>query len=171
MINDSTHLNELQQIVHNTVKTKFMECLLRPKHDAFTDLQIGRAINELCKIESPGIDGITAEQLIYGNCESLRSQLRHTYNAMFEQIFVPSFLQTGIIIPKLKKTTLDPNIPNNHRPTTLGSTHGKLLEFLMLPRYTSRSNRFACRDGRGTLWPVHSSMICCNIANLRDLQC
>ena len=79
---------------------------------------------------------------------------------MFQEILVPSVPKTGIIIPILKKSTLDPNVPNNYRPITLSSTHGKLIEFLILPQDTAHSNQFGYREGRGT------SMACTFINDL-----
>ena len=40
----------------------------------------------------------------------------------------------GVIIPVLKKPTLNPNISGNYRPITLSTTHAKLIEYLMLPK-------------------------------------
>ena len=82
----------------------------------------------IAKNVSAGIDGITAEYFIYGNSEVLRSHLLSLYNAMFTHTFLPSVLVTGIIIPILKKSTMDPNVANNYRLITLGSTHGKIIE-------------------------------------------
>ena len=47
----------------------------------------------------------------------------------------------------------------------------KLIEFLILPQDTAHSNQFGYREGRAHLWPVHLSMICCNIVVLRDQMC
>ena len=87
----------------------------------------------------------------------------------FPTLVVPSFLKTGITTPILKKTTLDPNIPNNYIPITLGLTHRNFFEFLMPPHDTAHSNQFGYQEDRGTslacaslnkeragehLWPV-----------------
>ena len=109
---------------------------------------------------SPGIERITAEHFIYGNSESLRTHLKCLYDGMFQEIVVPSFVKTGIIIPTLKNATFDPNVPNNYRSITLSSTHGKLIEFLILPQDTAHSNQFGYREGRGI------SMVCTFINDL-----
>ena len=171
MCNDSTPFDEFQQMVHNTDKTMFREWSVKPEHIAFTDRQIERATIALRKNVSPGIDGITTEHFIYGNCESLRTHLKCLFNGMFQEILVPSFLKTGIIIPIWKKATLDPNIPNNNRPITLSSTHGKLIEFLILPQDTAHSNQFGYWGAGAHLWPAHLSMMCCNSVALRDQMC
>ena len=77
---------------------------------------------------------------------------------------VPSVLVTGIIIPILKKSTLDPNIVNNYRPITPGSTHGKLIEFLILPADMAHPNQFEFRKGRG-------NAMACNYLNDLSLYC
>ena len=154
-------------MVHNTDKITFREWSVKPEHIAFTDRQIERAIIALRKNVSPGIDGITAEHFIYGNCESLRTYLKCLYNGMFREILVPSFLKTGNIIPILRKATLESNVPNNYRPITLSSTHGKLIEFLILPQYTVHSNKFGTKRKGAHPWSVHLSMICCNIVALQ----
>ena len=159
---DDSPLDTFQQHVSLVTSNTFDEWKTDAQHEAFTDSQIDSAIIKLRKNVSPGIDGITAEHLIYGNCESLRSHLVNIYNALFTHIIVPSVLSTGIIIPILKKPTLDTNVPNNYRPITLGSTHGKLLEILMLPQDAAHVNQFGFRNGRGTA-------MACNFLN--DLLC
>ena len=58
----------------------------------------------------------------------------------------------GIIVPVIKKQTLNPNEANNYRPVTLSSTRvdAKLLEFLMLPEAKIEKNQFGFRENRGT---------------------
>ena len=63
---------------------------------------------------------------------------------------MPPILNTGVIIPILKKSTLDPNVANNYRPITLSSTHGKLIELLIMPSDGAHANQFGFRPGRGT---------------------
>ena len=111
------------------------------------------------------------ENFIYGNSEILISLLLAIYNSMFNWTTVPSVLVTGIIIPILKKSTLDPNIVNNFRPITLGSTHGKLIEFLILPADMAHPNQFGFRKGRVPPWHAVILMICLYIVNPRGPRC
>ena len=83
---------------------------------------------------------------------------------MFNRTTVPSVFVTGIIIPILKKSTLDPNIVNNLRPITLGSIHDKLIEFLILPADMAHPNQFGLRKGRGTA-------MACNYLNDMSFYC
>ena len=67
-----------------------------------------------------------------------------TYN------YVPTCFSTGVIIPILKKATLDPNIPKNYRPITLSSIYSKLFEAVVMPDVDLNSNQFGFRKGCGT---------------------
>ena len=164
MGSDNTPLTPCQCQITNVLRDTFHDWVGSPQHTVFTDRQIDRAICALRKNVSAGIDGISAEYFIYGNSEILRSHLLAIYNSMFNRTTVPSVLVTGIIIPILKKSTLDPNIVNNFRPITLGSTHGKLIEFLILPADMAHPNQFGFRKGRGTA-------MACNCLNDLSLYC
>ena len=72
------------------------------------------------------------------------------YNHLLRSSFIPHDISLGIIIPILKKPTLNPNVANNYRPITLGSIHCKLLEFLLMPDDSAHINQFGFRKGRGT---------------------
>jgi hypothetical protein len=65
---------------------------------------------------------------------------------------VPSSCGRGLLIPLLKKTTLDPSIPKHYRPVTISSTLSKLLEICMLDIMVCDFNalQFGCIPGRGT---------------------
>ena len=79
-----------------------------------------------------------------------------TYN------YVPTCFSTGVIIPILKKATLDPNIPKNYRPITLSSIYSKLFEAVVMPDVDLNSNQFGFRKGCGTSF---------GIGLLNDLLC
>ena len=133
MGSDNTSLTPCQCQIDKVVRDAFHEWGGSPQHTVLTDRQFDRAICALRKNVSAGVDGISAEYFIYGSSEILRSHLLAIYNSMFTRKTVPSVLVTGIIFPILKKSTLDPIIVNNSRPITLGSTNGKLIEFLIYP--------------------------------------
>ena len=73
---------------------------------------------------------------------------------------VPACFHTGIIIPILKKPTLDPSKPENYRPITLSSTYSKFVESIIIPDINAELNdyQFGFRTGRS---PFHA----CNIIN------
>ena len=68
----------------------------------------------------------------------------------------------GLIIPILKKPSLNPNDPGSFRPVTLSSVFSKLLELLMVPPDTVCDLQFGFREKRGT------SMAC---ALFNDVLC
>ena len=63
---------------------------------------------------------------------------------------VPNSFSLGVIVPILKKPTLNPNSPDNYRPITLSSTLSKVLEVIMMPADAVSKTQFGFRSGRGT---------------------
>ena len=112
--------------------------------------EIDLLISSLKCCPSPGPDGILAAHLKYGNSLQLRSHLSALYSIMFYWSIVPSIFNTGIIIPILKKSTLNPNDPNNYRPITLSSVFAKMAEMFMIPEDKVHDNQFGFRKGRNT---------------------
>ena len=76
--------------------------------------------------------------------------LSSIYSAALSWGCVPEVCLLVIIVPVIKKQTLNPNEVNYYRPVTLSSTHAKLLEFLMLPEAKIENNQFGFRENRGT---------------------
>ena len=62
---------------------------------------------------------------------------------------VPNVLRVGIIIPVLKKPTLDISDFNNYRPITLCSIYAKLLELMMLPDCDISEAQYGYRKSKG----------------------
>jgi exonuclease III len=120
------------------------------QHVPFTEDDVNEAILKLKRNVSPGLDLLTAEHFIFANCPELRTHLTDLYNYILKFSIIPNDLSLGVIIPILKKPTLNPNTPNNYRPITLGSIHCKLLEFLLMPEDDAHINQFGFRKGRGT---------------------
>ena len=63
---------------------------------------------------------------------------------------IPDIIQTGVIIPILKKPTLDANKPEHYRPITLSSVHSKLIEMVLMPTYKSHDDQYGFTEERGT---------------------
>ena len=107
-------------------------------------------IDGLNRNSSPGIDGITAEHLLYGKSDVLCTYLAKFLSHILSHTVVPKIYSYGIIIPVLKKPTLNPNRPENYRPITLSSTFAKLTELLLLPNDDVHPNQYGFREGRST---------------------
>ena len=69
---------------------------------------------------------------------------------MISLAIIPDLFQSSIIVPILKKATLDPNIPTNYRPIAISSIHTKLVEYSLMPEDTASENQFGFRKDRGT---------------------
>jgi len=113
---------------------------------------ISKLIDKLRHNASPAIDLITAEHLQFGKCEILCSVLVSVYNAILSYCHVPSSFTYGIIVPVLKKTTLNPNLPENYRPITVSSVLSKILELLIIPNADICDTQFGFRKAMGTVF-------------------
>ena len=82
--------------------------------------------------------------------DALCSVLSDVYSFMLSKSVIPEILQTGIIIPILKKSSLDANKPENYRPITISSVHSKLVEIFLLPDVCIHGTQFGFREKRGT---------------------
>ena len=112
--------------------------------------QVDTIISNLHKGKSPGLDGITPEHLIYGKSMLLCSLLATVYSVILSSACVPTSFTTGLIVPVLKKSTLNPNIVKNYRPITLSCIHTKVIESLIIPSTDICDSQFGFREGRGT---------------------
>ena len=92
-----------------------------------------RAIKSLKNSPSSGCDWITVNHLFHALSEPLIEALVELYSAIITTSSVPDSFETGIIIPILKKATLDSNNPSNFRPITLSSVHSKVVELSLMP--------------------------------------
>ena len=59
---------------------------------------------------------------------------------------IPDVFKTSILVPILKKASLDPTLPSNYRPITLSSVFSKLFEAIIMPDSVDLSdNQFGFR--------------------------
>ena len=151
---DTDDLTDEQMRISSEVALLFKENEASNQyHKCFTDKDIDNIIKTLKLNVSCGIDGVSPEHFKFGNSYLLRRHLLALYNTMFLKTIVPSLLNIGLIIPILKKPSLNPNEPSNFRPITISSTHCKLIELLMMPDDHAHSNQFGFRRGRSTAFP------------------
>ena len=133
-VNDKSMLNSTVQIeqciVSNSIVKKFIYSLNRGV--------------------APGMDGVTVEHLTHGISDSLCNKLSEVFTIMLTNCIVPKIFKIGLIIPVLKKPTLDANLVNNYRPITLSSTLSKLAELFLMPDFTASDCQFGFRQGRST---------------------
>ena len=150
-----THKAYTHEITSQLIKTK--KCLNCGHISKNIDLtmcisedSIVSAIKSLKKSPSSGCDGITVSHLFHALSEPLIKALSELYSAIITTSIVPDIFETGIIIPILKKATLDSNNPSNYRPITLSSVHSKVVELSLMPEDVADETQFGFRKGRGT---------------------
>ena len=149
----SGEISEEQQNIKSKVIhwcSEIVKCDNKYNNNIFTTDKIAKfnkCINKGC---SPGIDGVTSEHLKYANGEILQSHLSVLYNIIIKYCYVPNLFSCGVIIPILKKSSLNPNAPTNYGPITLSSVRTKLVEMAMLPKYEASENQFGFRKTRST---------------------
>ena len=88
---------------------------------------VNKLMNNLHRGCSPGMDGISSEHLIYGQSNKLLSLLSSLFTVILSRVCVPTYFQTGIIIPILKMSTLYANNPEYYRPITVSSIYSNLV--------------------------------------------
>ena len=81
----------------------------------FESLQIELALCELKLGNAPGADGVMAEHIVYAY-HIISLHLFALFNAILKHSYVPSQFGTGITIPSLKDTSLDPSGVSNYSP-------------------------------------------------------
>ena len=89
-------------------------------------------IKRLKKGCSPGIDGIRTEHLTNALKTDLPLYLSNLFSSCLTFGIVPEQFCQGLLVPILKKNTLDPTKPNHYRPVTISVTMLKLLEHYIL---------------------------------------
>jgi len=154
--------NDHKQIVLETTGY-FME----NKDKCFTDVvnvdMIKVLLSKLKKNSSPGCDGITVEHILYANSHLLLSHLATLCTVILSRNIVPNIFKESVIVPVLKKSTLNPNDTHNYRPITISSVFAKLIEMCMLPSQDDIcDNQYGFRQGRDT-------MSACSLLN--DILC
>ena len=66
------------------------------------------------------------------------------------QLYIPTIFNFGVIIPILKKATLDPNVLDSYCPITLSSTCAKISEEFLIPDDNVSRDQYGFRAGRDT---------------------
>jgi hypothetical protein len=151
VMQDSSPFTSEQCAITNQVKTYYNNFKDHVGSSCITPNDILHYIKQLKNNSAPGCDGLTAEHLIHGSCPSLLNHLCTLFNIILSHSIVPYSFCIGIIIPILKKPNANPNIAENFRPLTLGTTYSKLLEKLIMSELNIEINKsqFGFRKNRG----------------------
>ena len=79
-------------------------------------------VKELKNNSTPGCEGITTEHLKYALDSKLPLHLCVLFSLCVRTGITPDKFNMGIMVPVLKKTTLDPGCAVNYRPITISVT-------------------------------------------------
>ena len=162
---DVDPIDDSQQLIIDSVKSYYNTHCKSVNNVQVSPEDIRQHLSSLNRNSAPGGDGISVNHLLNGMCDEICSTLAKLYSAILSQGIVPDVLCLGVIIPILKKTTLNPNKPENYRPIALSSTHAKLIELLLIPEDRVCDSQFGFRKGRGTSQAcsfVNDLSKCCN---------
>ncbi len=96
------------------------------------------------------MDGVTSDHFVHGKSDHLCTLLADVYSVALSHGCVPTVFNMGVIVPILKKASLDPNLIKNYHPVRASSIHTKLVELTMVPSADISDNQFGFRDGRST---------------------
>lgn len=150
MSEDSSDCTEYQRDVSKVVDDKARELDSICFDVKITPPQVHKTIEALNTGVSAGYDGVTAEHLRYGLSNELCTILADVFSLMLSYSIVPTAFTIGIIIPILKKSTLDPNNEANYRPITISSVYSKIAELLIYPTDPVYETQFGFQEGKGT---------------------
>ena len=114
------HVNKLLQDSKTTFECVVMEYEMR------------MFVKKLNSGSAPGIDGVTAGHVKSAINSSLVSHLCLLLSLCFKFSIVPDSVTKRILVPLLKKPSLDQSIPNNYRPVILSTIFSKLIEWYAL---------------------------------------
>ena len=102
------------------------------KTTAISVHKIEKYIKKLNNNCSPGLDGITGEHLKFALNTNLSLYLCHLLSVCIQYGIVPDSFRHGLLIPVIKKSTLNPSEGKSYRPITISVTFSKLLEYYIL---------------------------------------
>jgi len=113
---------------------------------------IRKKLKYLNSSSASGCDGVNVRHISIGETDILIDLLSDPYPLILTRNNVPDIFKLGVIVPILKKPSLNPNKAEteNYRPITLSSTHSKLIELHKMPDDEANCNQFGFREKRGT---------------------
>ena len=98
----------------------------------FSEYNMVKYIKTLKSGCSAGYDGITSEHLKYSLGSNLIGNLCYLFTYCFQFGVVPTNFTEGLLIPLLKKPSLDPTLCKNFRPIIVSTAFSKLAELCIL---------------------------------------
>ena len=100
-----------------------------------------------------GYDAISGEHIKFAMSSNLPTIFYNMFAVCLKYGIFPEKFNYGILVPILKKTTLNPSIPSSYRPITVSRALSKLLEMFILDQcqdYQPSRAQFGFVQGRST---------------------
>ena len=136
----------------------------------FTIANLRDCLKYLKKGRAAGKDGLVTEHLLYGSDSLLYIHLCKLLSICFQYGVVPSIFRQGILVPILKKPTLDPSCAKNFRPVIISTVFSKIVELIILKSVNNlelSDAQFGFISGRGTTEAIYLAYDLCAYANHR----
>ena len=160
----SNHFREkLSSSVGTTEYIRNAEKLVSEKYDQLSSVSFGdslvsesrvkRYIKQLKGGTAAGHDGITPEHVKYALKTKLPLYISDLLSTCLKYGLVPDSFRIGVLVPILKKRSLDPSVAKNYRPITISAVFSKILEYYILDRCSNHQYnefQFGFVSGRGT---------------------
>ena len=150
---DDGILTESQERIKSTVEDYRNRNAEVKSNDLISHQAVRTLVANLKHGSCPGHDGISAEHLRFGESDAFYRRLAVLYTAIIQHCVVPENFTIGLIIPVLKKATLNPNSTDSYRPITLTTTHAKIVEMHLGPEDKACEHQYGFRKDRGTYLP------------------
>ena len=119
----------------------------------FTEQKVKKYISMLKSGCAAGIDGIVSEHLKYESNSKIVLHLCRLLSVCFQFGVIPSSAMKGILVPLIKKPSLNPSDPKNYRPVILSNILSKNIEMYILQECSNfqfNDMQFGFVRGRGT---------------------
>ena len=125
---DETPLRLAKTETDNKYNVNFGET----KTVSVTEEQVVKSIKRLKLGRSHGHDGVQSEHLRYALGTGVEKILSEILTICGIYSVLPESFVIGLLVPILKKPTLDPSVPKSYRPIIVSSVFSKILEYVIL---------------------------------------
>ena len=123
------------------------------EYPIFTVKEVMESIKDLKKGKSTGLDGISAEHILYAS-DKIAFFLACLFNMMFVHSFLPSQLTDTLLITLLKDKKGIITDKDNYRPIAITTSMSKLLEMCIMTKYNNffvtNSHQIGFKKGHST---------------------
>ena len=151
--NNTEYIEFASQEVHNKYLELHNMSMNGFKNCNISTYQIRQFVQKLKGNTAPGCDGISTEHLKFAMKSKLALHLSNLLTICVKFGVVPDNFNKGILVPILKRNTLDPSVASSYRPVTLSVTFSKLLDLHILDQCKSHQlsdAQFGFIPGRST---------------------